>query len=91
MRCGGEGVAVWLEPGIREENATCRLGQEIPGNWKSGQEWEWGQGRGEVRCESPEVAGMTLLHELENRGEKWGWGAALSGEQMPAQPSSSTC
>ena len=27
MRCGGEGVAVWLEPGIREENEqTCGLG-----------------------------------------------------------------
>ena len=57
------------------------LGQEIPGNWKSGQEWGWGQGRGEMGCESPEVAGMTLFHELENRGEKWGWEAALTGDK----------
>lgn len=33
MRCGGEEVAVWLQPGIREENEqTCGLG--------AGNSWE---------------------------------------------------
>lgn len=38
MRCGGEGVAVWLESqgSGKRMRRTAGLGQEIPGNWKSG-------------------------------------------------------
>lgn len=75
-------------PGIWEENEeNCGLGAGDSRGGSQG-EWGWGQGR-EMGYKSTEVAGMTLLHELESRGREVRLGAALTGDKSD-QPSSST-
>ena len=62
MRCGGEGVAVWLESqgSGKRMGRTAGLGQEIPGNWKSGRVG-MGTGKGRVNNHISSVENITRI------------------------------